>query len=158
MPRFMRKGTTRFYFVPTIASADLIPTAAEVTAGTRLDPQLAEVNGFNFSNSPIATPDMASTFVSSIPGEDSAADSNITYYEDKTSNPIKTAQAKGTTGYIVIFFAGIAGAAPAAGDDADVWPVQIASVSRMYTAGNEAAQYQVVYTPTAPPAEDVTLT
>lgn len=158
MPRFMRKGITRFYFVPTIASATLVPTAAEVTAGTRLDAQLAEINGFSFSNSPIATPDMASAFVSSIAGEDSAADSNLTFYEDKTSNPIKTAQAKGTNGYIVIFYAGIAGATPAAGDKADVWPVQVASVSRMYTAGNEAAQYQIVYTPTAPPGEEKTLT
>lgn len=158
MPRFMRKGITRIYWVPTIASATLAPTAAEVTAGTRMDTQIAEINGFAFSNNPIATPDMGSTFVSSIAGEDTSDDSSLVLYEDKTSNPIKTAQAKGTNGYVVIFYAGIAGATPAAADKCDVWPSQVASVSRQYSAGNEAAKYQITYASTATPGEEKTLT
>jgi len=158
MARFMRKGITRFYFVPTIASATLVPTTAEVTAGTRLDTQLADVNGFRYSNNPINVPDMSSTFVANIPGEDSVEASNLTFYEDKTTNAIKTAQPKATTGYIVIFYSGIAGASPAIGDKADVWPIQVASVGRAYTAGNEAAQYQIIYAPTAAPGEEKVLT
>lgn len=159
MPRFMRKGTTRFYFVPTIASALLVPTTAEIAAGTRLDPQLAEINGFNFANSPIATPDMESTFTKQIPGEDTAADSSLTFYELRDeANPIKTAQPKGAEGFIVIFFEGIAGANPAAGDDADVWPVIVSSNSRAYSAGNEAAQYTVTYAITDEPKDSVSIT
>lgn len=158
MPRFMRKGTTRLYWVPTIASATLVPTTAEVTAGTRLDTQIAEINGFAFSNNPIAVPDMSTTFVPNIAGEDTSDESSLVFYEDKTSNPIKTAQAKGANGYIVIFYAGIAGANPAIGDKCDVWPSQVASVSRQYTAGNEAAKYQITYAPTATPGEEKTLT
>lgn len=157
--RFMRKGTTRIWWVPTIANVNLIPTAAEVNAGTELTDQIAEINGFNFANSPIETPDMGSSFVSKIPGEDTVGDSDMSFYEDKTSNPIKTALSKGTSGYVVIFFAGTAGAgAVAAGDDADVWPAIVASNSRLYTAGNEAAKYQVVFTLTREPANDVTIT
>lgn len=155
--RFMRKGITRFYWVPTIADADLIPTAAEVTAGTNLTPQIAEVNGFNFTNNPINTPDMASAFVGKVPGEDTTDNSDITFYEDKVTNPIKTAQAKGNSGYVVIFYAGIAGATPAIGDKADVWPAIVASNSRMYTADNETAKYRVVYALTAQPGEEVTI-
>lgn len=158
MVRFMRKGKTRFYYVPTIASATLIPTTAEVTAGTRLDTQLAEINGFTFSNNPIAAPDMSTTFVSSISGEDTTEDSNLVFYEDDTTNPISTAQAKGTNGYVVIFYKGVVGAAPAAGDKCDVWPIQVASNARQYTADNEAAKYQIVYTPTAVPGFDKVLT
>jgi hypothetical protein len=154
MARFMRKGITRFYFLPTIASTALAPTVAEITAGERLDPELAEVNGFMFSNSPIQTPDMASAFVSQIPGEDTVEDSNLVFYEDDTDNPVYDAQTKGTVGFIVIFPKGIAGATPATGDDCDVWPVQVASSSRQYTADNEAGKYEIVYTPTDPPELD----
>jgi hypothetical protein len=158
MVRFMRKGKTRFYFVLTIASPTLIPTAAEVNGGTRLDTQLAEINGFTFSNNPIAAPDMSSTFVASVSGEDTTEDSNLIFYEDDTTNAISTAQAKGTNGYVVILYKGIAGASPAAGDKCDVWPVQVASNARQYTADNEAAKYQITYTPTAVPGFDKTMT
>lgn len=156
--RFMRKGTTKFFFVPTIASATLIPTAAEVIAGTNITPAMNEVNGFNFSNDTIETRDMDTTFVGNIPGEDTAEDSNLVFYEDKTTNPIKTALAKGTSGFVVIFFAGIAGAAPAAGDDADVWPVIVAANTRQYTAANEAAMWRADFATSAEPKFDRTLT
>lgn len=153
MARFMRKGITKVYFIPAIANT-AAPTTAEVTAGEDLTPQLAEINGFSFSNSPIDTPDMASAFVSKIPGEDTVDNSDMTFYEDDASNPIRTALAKGTDGYIGIYYKGIAGSAPATADTLDVWPVTVASNSRMYTADNEAAKFQVVFTLTAPPTED----
>lgn len=158
--RFMRKGTTKLFLVPTIASATLIPTAVEVNAGTNATPDLNEINGFNFSNDTIETRDMDTTFVGNIPGEDTAEDSNLVFYEHKAyaSNPIKTAMAKGTTGFIVIFFAGIAGATPAAGDKADVWPVIIASNTRQYTAANEAAMWRADFATSAEPKFDRTLT
>lgn len=160
MPRFMRKGTTRFYYVPTIASATLQPTTAEVTAGTRLDTVLAEVNGFSFANDVITTPDMSSTFDANIPGTDAAEDSSLVFYEDKTfaSNTQKTAIAKGTTGFICVFFQGIAGAAPAAADKCDVWPILVAANVRLYTAGNEAAQWRADFAITATPLFDRTMT
>lgn len=153
MARFMRKGITKVYFIPAIASTSA-PTTAEVTAGTDLTPQLAEINGFSFSNSPIDTPDMASAFVSKIPGEDTVDNSDMTFYEDDASNPIKTALAKGTTGFVGIYYQGIAGSTPATADKLDVWPCTVASNSRMYTADNEAAKFQVVFTLTDPPTEE----
>lgn len=155
--RFMRKGTTRFYWVEDLADASS-PTVAEITAGVRLDPQLAEVSGFNFSNSPISTPDMASTFTSQIPGEDTAADSSLTFYQLRdTTDTIYNSQEKGDTGFVVIFPEGVAGANPAADDPCDVWPATISAKSKAYSAGNEAAQYTVNYAITAPPSEDTEL-
>lgn len=158
MARFLRRGTTRFYWVPSIASANLIPTTAEVTAGTRLDNQLNEVNGFTFGNNPINAPDFLTTFVGQVAGEDTSEDSSLTFYEDTTTNPIRTLLAKGTSGFIVIFKAGTAGATPAAGDKADVWPVSVGSNAPQYTADNETAKYMVRFINTARPANDVTLT
>jgi hypothetical protein len=158
MARFMRKGITRFYWVPTIASASLIPTTAEVTAGTRLDGQLAEVNGFSFENNPIQTPDMSTAFVSQIAGEDATEDSSLTFYEDLTSNPNSTVLAKGTNGYVVIVPRGTAGATPAAGDKSDVWPAQITSNAKQFTADNEAGKYMVKFAATSQPGFEKTLT
>lgn len=156
--RFMRKGTTRFYFVPTIASASLVPTAAEVNAGVRLDQEIAEVAGFSFENQPIRTPDMASAFVSQIAGEDSTEDSSLTMYQRKGTDVLRAALPKGAVGYVVIFYSGTTGATPAAGDKADVWPSTVGSNAKMYTADNEAAKYRVRFNLTDPPGIEKTLT
>jgi hypothetical protein len=152
MPRFMRKGRAKFYWVPTIATKTA-PTAAEITAGTPLTPEIAEINGFEFTNNPIDTPDMSSAFVGKINGEDSVDASSIVFYEQDGVNAIKTAQAKGNVGHVVIFYAGTAGANPAAADKCEVWPATVASNARKYTAENQAAQYQVTYSLTAAPSE-----
>lgn len=153
MARFMRKGTTKVYFVPTIASLSAA-TAVEVGAGTALHTQLAEINGFSFANSSIDTPDMANTLVTKISGEDTLENSSMGFYEAKSgTDTIKTALTKGTSGYVVIFYRGIAGATPAAGDKYEVWSVEVASNSRKYSVGNEAATFMVAFTPTAAPVE-----
>jgi hypothetical protein len=158
MARFMRAGSTKLYWVPTIASTSLIPTSAEVIAGTRLDAQIMTINGFSFANQPIKTPDMATTFESEIPGKDQADTSDIEFYQIKGSDTIRTSQSKGTAGYMVILYDGTAGAAPAAADKADVFPATVSSNSKQYKADNSAATYKVSYSITAQPAQDVVLT
>jgi hypothetical protein len=149
MARFMRKGVTKVYFATTVTPA--APTTAQITAATPLTDSISEINGFSFANSPIDTPDMGSAFVSKISGEDTVENSSIVFYEDKTTNPIQTALAKGTNGYIVIMPTGIAGGTPAAGDKTETWAVQVSSNARSYTAGNEAARYAVAFANTAAP-------
>lgn len=152
MARFMRKGKTRVYYVPTITTLTA-PTVAQITAGTRLDTSLSEVTGFEFANQPIDAPDMSSSFVGKITGEDQVTNSTMTFYEDDTTNPIQTALPKGTNGYVVFFYKGIAGASPAIGDKTESWPIQVASSSRKYSVGNEAAAYVIAFTNTAAPVE-----
>lgn len=158
MAKFFRRGKTRVYWVPTVAAATLIPTTAEVTAGTRLDASVADLSGFAFTNSPIPVPDMSSTFTGNIPGEDTAADTTLTFYEDTTTNTLQTTLAKGAAGYICIFFAGIAGANPAIGDKCEVWPVQSTGPTREYSTGNDPARWSAGLAITAPPNFSATLT
>lgn len=158
MSRFMRKGKSRFYWVPTIVSALYVPTAAEVTAGSRLDASISDISGFTFGNNPINVPDMSKAFVGQINGEDASEDSSLTFYEDDTTNTIRTLLAKGTNGFVVIFKSGTAGANPAAADKADVWPVIVASNAPQYTADNEAAKFLVKFSNKDAPASDVALT
>lgn len=157
MPRFSRRGRSQFWFVLTIADT-AEPSPTEVNAGTRLDTQLATVNGFTFSNSPIMTPDMASAFTSQIAGEDTAEESSMEFYRLDASDTIKNALDKGTVGYVVIFDEPPAGATPANGDPCEVWPVVVSSNASMYTTDNEAAKYRVVFSVTSPPVLDATVT
>lgn len=145
--RFNRKGTTQIYFLPTIAATTLIPTTTEVTAGTDYTGQLNAIDGWSLENQPIETPDMASTFVSKIGGDDSAADSSLTFYEDSTLDDIETNLAKGTSGFIVIFSKG----KTTGNKGMDVFPVTVVSNSKAYTADNEAAKITVQFTITARP-------
>lgn len=158
--RFMQKGTTRIWFVPTIASPTGIPTVAEIGAGSEITKDIAEISGFMFSNDPIDTPDLESTFTTSIPGEDKSDASSLTYYDRKllANNPAKTLMPKGTVGNIVIMPYGTAGSSPAIADETDTWPVQVASVSRSYSAGNEASKYTISFTPTERPTLDAAIT
>ena len=147
MSRFNRKGVTRIYFVPTVASTSLVPTRAEITAGTEYTKGIAALDGWSLENQPIETPDMASTFVSKIPGDDSAADSSWTLYEDDVTDDVETDLAKGTEGYVVIFSKGDV----PSGKGMNVYPVTIASCSPAYTADNEAAKINVQFSITDRP-------
>lgn len=147
--RGRRGGTSKIFFAPTISNK-AAPTQAEITAGTDLTPQLAEINGVTFSNQPIDVPDFSSAWTKKIPGEDQADDPALTFYEDSTSNPIKTALAKGTAGYLVLCPWG-----STATKVCEVWPVTVASNAREWSAGNEAARYVVKFTTTDPMVEGV---
>ncbi|MFE1949926.1 hypothetical protein ACFW9D_05590 [Streptomyces sp. NPDC059524] len=151
--RFNRKGITKVHYLPTIASPALLPTTAEITAGTDYTQQINAIEGWSLENSPIETPDMASTFVSKIGGDDSAADSSLTFYEDSALDDIETDLAKGTSGYIVIFSKGKAPSAKGM----DVFPVTVVSNSKAYTADNEAAKITVQFTITARPVFNQTV-
>lgn len=145
--RFNRKGTTKISFLPTIAATNLIPTLAEITGGTDYTGQISAMDGWSLENQPIETPDMASTFVSKIGGDDSAADSSLTFYEDSTLDDIETDLAKGTSGFIVIFSKGKGSASKGM----DVFPVTVVSNSKSYSTDNEAAKITVQFTITARP-------
>lgn len=153
MSNFIRKGKARAYFVPSIV-AKAAPTAAEITAGTELSLKTAELNDFTYENQPVDVPNLGERFTPKIPGEDTVGNSNIVFYEDDTTNPLRTALAKGVVGYIVIFFAGTAGATPAAADKCEVWPVVSTGPVRMYSVGNEAAKWRSAFTASATPATD----
>lgn len=158
MPRYMSRGVTRFYFVPTIAAASLIPTVAEVASGVRLDEQLNEVNGFSFASNPIDTPNFKDRFTPQIAGEDVAEDSSMMLYRLRNeTDTTRASLAKDTAGFMCVFYDGVAGAAPAVGDDLDIWPCTVSSNAKTYTADNEAARYNVVYSITAVPAFDKSL-
>ena len=151
--RFNRKGTTKIYYLPVIAATTLIPTTVEITAGTDYTQQINALDGWSLANTPIDTPDMASTFVSKIGGDDAAADSSLTFYEDSTLDDIETDLAKGTVGFIIMFSKG----KTAGAKGMDVYPVTVVSNSKAYTTDNEAAKVTVQFAVTARPLQNGTV-
>ncbi len=146
MARYFRRATTKIYFIPTLAQASA-PTQAEARLGTDLSPQVAEISGFAFANSPIDVPDFVSAFVKNIPGEDKGEKSSITFYEDNVSNPFfTTTLAKGVSGYVALYPYGVTGTQPTTGNKVEIWPITVASTVRQWSAGNDAAKYMVDFT------------
>lgn len=155
--KFFRRGITKVHFVPVIAAPLATPSLAEIGAGEDLSPDVAEMNGFTFENQPIATPTLDATFTTSIPGEDTSEASSLVFYERQgpaADNPLRALLEKGTTGFIVIFYAGYASGTLAAGDGCEVWPVITTASPRIYDMGNVAATWRTNFTPTATPETD----
>lgn len=151
--RFNRKGTTKIKFLPTIAASSMIPTRAEISAGNDLTDGIRSIDGWGLENQPIDTPDMGSTFVAKIDGDDVAADSSLGFYEDNTLDDIETDLAKGTVGFMCIFSKGdVPG-----GKGLDVFPVKVASNVKAYTTDNEAAQINVQFVITDRPVQNQTV-
>jgi hypothetical protein len=150
--RFMRRGITRILWLKTVADPGKIPSRAELSSpnATDLTEAVSDVDGWSLTNEAIETPDMASTFSSSIPGNDKADNSSITFYEDQVSDAIETLLSKGAVGFVVFLRKGdIPGS-----KSMDVFPAQVASRAAQYNAGNEAAKFQAVFSITSPPALD----
>lgn len=152
MTEFYRRGITRVFAVPTLTLT--APTAIQVNAGTEVTEAVADITGFTFQNSPIATPKLSTTFTTSIAGEDTAEEPQLTFYEDDDTNPLQATFAKGTITHLVFFYKGTAGATPAAADEVEIWPVQSTGPSREYSMDNTAAKWMARFTPTDPPVFD----
>lgn len=157
MGRYFRRGKSKIVFTPTVTGYNAVtgtgsPSRAEITAATLLTPQIAEVAGFSFANSPIAVPDLNSTFTSTISGEDTAEDSGLTFYDDDAATTIRTALAKGTKGFILMFPYG-----DVSTKRCETWPVESTGVADEWSAGNDPARFSVQFGITSPPSLNGTI-
>ncbi|MFB7424743.1 hypothetical protein ACFC0K_15870 [Streptomyces hydrogenans] len=151
--RFMRRGVSKFFFLTTIANPKIGPSRAEIAAGTELSDRISDVEGWALENTPIETPDMGTDYTSSIPGEDKADNSALTFYEDKEDSSVETLLTKGVEGYVVILRKGDVVGSPSM----DTFPVRVGSRSASYTAAAEAAKFRVSFNITSKPSLDVVI-
>ena len=147
MARFFRRGVSKVKFAPAVAGTS--PTRIEITAGTDLSPAIAAINGFTLANSPIATPDLATAFDSQINGPDAAGESSLNLYDDDTTTAMRTAIAKGTAGFILLFPYG-----DVVGKRCEKWPVTSTGVNDEWSLDATAAQFQVGFAVTAVPVQN----
>lgn len=149
--RFLRRGISKIYWLKKVNNPQR-PTRTEISAPNRFDltKAVSDIEGWALENEPIETPDMGTTFNSSIPGNDKAESSSLTFYEDRFSDDIEKELPKGAQGYVVFLRKGdIPGSR-----SVDVFPVQVATRAATYSTGNEAAKFQVTFTVTEEPSLD----
>lgn len=149
--RYFDVGTTKVYFVPSVASLSA-PTRIEMNAGTDLSREVAEIDGWSVTSNQIQTPDFATRFVSQIAGRIEAADSSLTFYASENSVDVRALLPRDTDGFILWLDGG-----DVAANKMDVFPVTVRSVSKMRSAGSEAARIMVSFSITREPAENVTV-
>lgn len=128
-------------FLPTIADANLNPTAAEITGGTDLTGFLVTLDASTRGNN-IATPSLDTLFETSIPGT-AAATFTAEFYRDDTTDTAWTTLPRGTQGYFVIERYGSAGAAPVAADVVEVWPIRVLTRSAVALTSNDSQRFQI---------------
>lgn len=147
MARYFRRGKSKIKFLPAVAN-QAAPTAPELTAGTDLTPQVAEINGFQLSNSPIPVPNLQDQFTPQIDGEDTVADSSLTLYDDDTASTIRTALAKGVSGFIALMPYG-----QTSTKRVEIWPVKSTGVNDEWTTGNDPARFTIGFAVTGVPTQ-----
>lgn len=131
MARFFRRGTSKIFFLPVCVGTS--PLRTEIAAGTDLSPFVNNISGFQLTNSPIATPDLAHAFTSQIGGEDTVANSALTVYDESTS-AVRAAINKGDVGFIILMPYG-----DIAAKRCEKWPVTCIGFNDEWSMGNDHA-------------------
>ena len=147
MSRFFRRGKSKIYWLPSQAGTS--PTRAEITAGVNLSGSVAAMAGFQLSNAPITTPDLATSFDSQIDGPDQAGESSLNLYDDDVATANRVALAKGTPGYVLLMPYG-----DVPTKRCETWPAKSTGVNDEWTLDATAAQFQVGFAITAVPNQN----
>lgn len=132
--KFFRRGISEIVFAPAVADPTA-PTRTEMTAGEVLTPEVAAIAGFQLSNAPIPVPNLRTRFTPTITGEDTVADSTITFNDDDVSETIRTALAKDTTGFLIMLPYG-----DIAAKRCEVWAVTVTGFNDEWSLDNTSAK------------------
>ena len=155
MPDIVVDGKTKVSFVPTIASTALVPTAAELTAGTSLENVLvaAGLEGLDPSTAEIDNTSLASTFDTRLPGRVSFSGTGLILKKQSGTDTVHTTlSTSGTTGYLVIRDDVAVTTAFAAAQKVSVYPITTGQWAYMGRGeANSVLRYRVPTTVTAQP-------
>lgn len=149
--RYIPEGTRHFNFLPAVATLTS-PTRTEINAGTDLTPQVSAFGNWGIVSTPVATPDLASTFTPSIPGLTTVDGSTLNMYADSTSADVRTLLPRNTVGFILVLPEG-----DVPGRKMDCFPVKVMSCEKTASIGGNAAMIELNFVITANPAENITV-
>lgn len=157
---YIPAGTTRYVWVPTIASISA-PTLAEISAGTDITNAImgdsSGVAGFSGTSNEVAFPNAGTRWTSQIPGMVTADASSITIGRDLSGagaalalfSDGTTAGSTQTSGFFVIMLTG-----NVASGKMKVFPVRVDSL-KPSTDPTAASTVQVNFSITQPPSAEI---
>lgn len=155
-------GQTKVILVPTIASAALIPTAAELLAGTNLEDNLipAGLEGFDPSNAEVDTTALSSTFDTKVPGRTGFSGTGLVLKKKTGTDTVHTALKTPNTSYYLAIRDGIpAATAAAAAQKFAVYPIVLGQWAYMGRGeANSLLRYRVPTLVSAVPNLEATVT
>lgn len=151
-------------FAASIAAADLVPTAAEVSGATNLTGFIVSLDSSTRGNQ-VPTPSLDTNFETSISGTVSAT-FTAEFYRDDTADTAWTTLPRGTQGYFIVSRYGATGTdtgvnpntpLPLAGDTVEVWPVEVLSRSATPLSSNDSQRFQIECSINEEPNENATV-
>lgn len=134
------EGNVKAIWVPTIADTDKEPTTAEITAGTKLTPQLPTPGlDISWTQNNSSTNMLDESFTTESIGTESAT-INLTFVRDfDGSDTVADLFTRGLRGFLVISRDGT----PGAGDVVEVYPCEAHRPVPLRPATNEDQQFSV---------------
>lgn len=149
--RFFQPEISKVYFALAIADI-LAVTRAELTAATDLTDEIADLAGWNITSGQIPTPDLGNRFISSIAGRTQTDASTLTIYASLDGDDVRTVLPRGTKGFMIFADGGDVEDYPC-----DIFPVEVTSVGKLRSVGDQGFQLTLGFATKKPPAEDVPL-
>jgi hypothetical protein len=137
-------------WLPLIAATTLIPTRAEIDAGTDLTTEIAGWDGFEVDPQDIETPSLA-RYTGTIPGRIQITPGVLRIYADRGADDARDILSDGTVGYLAWFDSG-----DVAAEKMDVWPVQVNRLSKARSM-EDATLLSVRFSHPRLPVEDLTV-
>jgi hypothetical protein len=138
-------------WIPLIAAtATLVPTRAEIDAGTDLTTEVAGWDGFEIDPQEIETPSLA-RYTGTIPGRIQITPGVLRIYADRGSEDVREVLPDGTVGYLAWFDSG-----DVAAEKVDIWPVQVNRLSKVRSM-EDATLLSVRFSHPRLPAEDLVI-
>ena len=156
MARFTNRGNIEiryFAFDATFADASMetiteaeIADAANIQHGPGSEGEcVADLGGWELSQSEIPVPDICSNVTGNIPGEITTGSAYLEYYDDDVSTPSRDLLQTGLRGWVTIVPQGIE-----VGNKGDWWPVRVQANRNLLNIGNEAARFRIDFTTSQP--------
>lgn len=150
--RFFQPEISKVYLALTVADYRTAILRPEIAAATDLTNEIADLSGFSVTSNLIDTPDLGNRFVSRIGGRTTTEDSSITFYADQGGDDVRKVLARGDKAFLIFCDGG-----DQVGYLADVFPVEVTSVGKVRSTGDQAFQLTVGFAITAVPGEDLEL-
>lgn len=149
--RFSHRGETRIYAVGAIANKTA-PTRAELNAGTDLTGSIVGAAGWEVTRNQEEDSDLGTKFAVQFPTDLTVADSSLTFRASRDGTDVRATLPRDTATNIVILHGG-----DVTGGKMDVYPMKVRTVSKPVEVTPGRAVVTVSFSPSAEPAENVTI-